>query len=127
MPKLLIIEDHDGVRGMLRIWCENQGYQVFEAYDGFSGIQSAKAYQPDLIICDLVMPGVDGFDVLAALRQEFGDLTPPFIIVTANFDVIPSKSLNTPGISEIFPKPIPFKELQKAITRLLSSSVTPVD
>jgi hypothetical protein len=60
---------------------------------------------------------------LDVLHQELGDRIPPFIIITANYDTLPCGSHSTPGISEIFPKPIPFKDLQKTIARLLSSSI----
>ena len=71
MPKkILIIEDERGLSEMYKMKFEKEGYAVFTAADGASGIKMAQAEAPDLILLDIVMPGLDGFDVLRALRAD---------------------------------------------------------
>ena len=67
---ILFIDDERFVRTAIRQILEEKGYQVLEADDGASGIELAKKDLPDLIICDIVMSGVDGFATLQELRRN---------------------------------------------------------
>lgn len=66
--KILIIEDERGLSDMYKMKFEKEGYVVLVAYDGMSGIELAKQERPDLILLDIIMPGIDGFEVLRTLR-----------------------------------------------------------
>lgn len=68
MNKLLIIEDYDYIADMYKIKFDQEGYEVFMAADGIKGIEIAQKEKPDLILLDLVMPKVDGYQVLQALK-----------------------------------------------------------
>ena len=70
MTKILIIEDDARTRDNLATILRMEGYQALTAPDGRRGIETALSEQPDLILCDVMMPGLDGHGVLAALRQE---------------------------------------------------------
>lgn len=70
MPKILIIEDEPGIRDNLRRFLCLEGFEVIEASDGNSGIALATSERPDLILCDVMMPGCDGFAVLERLQAE---------------------------------------------------------
>jgi len=81
--KILIVEDEGNMRMMLALELESAGYQVFQAEDGEAGYQVAKGVKPDLIISDILMPQMDGNQLMKKLREsEFGKNI-PFIVLTA--------------------------------------------
>src|SRR5690606_22652143 len=82
--KIAIIEDTpDAARLMMRILQANGGYEVNVAHDGAAGIELVRRWRPDLVITDLMMPDVDGFQVIETLKgdEDFRDI--PIIVVTA--------------------------------------------
>src|SRR5688572_29220726 len=79
--KVLIIEDNADLASGLRYNLELEGYDVQHADDGGAGLEAARAWHPDLIILDLMLPGMDGYQVLQAFRV--GDRTTPVLILTA--------------------------------------------
>lgn len=83
MIKILIIEDTVTLREYISYALELEGFEVLNADDGKTGIQMAKEYLPDLILCDIMMPGMDGYNVLQLLKSEDGELQFPFIFITA--------------------------------------------
>lgn len=70
MPKILIVEDEEFLSDMYKIKFEQSGYTAIVARDGLEGFELAKKEQPDLVLLDLILPKLDGFKVLAKLRQE---------------------------------------------------------
>ena len=70
MAKILIIEDNEANLNLVRYLLEHRGYATFTAVDGNAGVEMAQAHHPDLILCDLQMPGLDGFGVLRKLRED---------------------------------------------------------
>ncbi|MFH1583339.1 MAG: response regulator transcription factor, partial [Candidatus Falkowbacteria bacterium] len=70
MPKILIVEDEEFLSDMYKIKFEQAGYEAIIARDGLEGFELAKKEQPDLVLLDLILPKLDGFKVLAKLRQE---------------------------------------------------------
>ena len=86
MVKVLVIEDEMEIRANLLELLALEGYDVMGADNGITGLVGALEYQPDLILCDVMMPELDGYDVLAALRQEPETTLIPFIFLTALAD-----------------------------------------
>ncbi|MGL5034668.1 MAG: response regulator, partial [Microcystaceae cyanobacterium] len=70
MEKILVVEDELGVRENLIEILEIAQYDVLSAPDGVVGLQLAKTHLPDLILCDVMMPNMDGYELLAALRED---------------------------------------------------------
>ncbi len=83
MVKILVIEDELEIRSNLLELLELEGYDVISADNGMTGLLGAIEHAPDLIICDVMMPELDGHDVLRALRQESKTVGIPFIFLTA--------------------------------------------
>lgn len=77
---ILIIDDEAAVRDMFAFYLRRLGYTVLSAQDGQSGLQLCRDITPDLVLCDLRMPGMDGLEVLAALTQDFPEM--PVIVVS---------------------------------------------
>lgn len=83
MTKILVIEDEGILRDEVIQWLMLENYEAFGAGDGLEGVREAFQHQPDLIICDITMPHLDGYGVLLELRTNPATATIPFIFVTA--------------------------------------------
>src|SRR5690625_1221628 len=83
MKKVLIIEDDEILRNNTAELLELSGYEVLTAPNGEEGVNSARVYQPDLIICDIMMPKMDGYEVLETLSMDDKTRFIPFIFLTA--------------------------------------------
>ena len=83
MKKILVIEDEPDVRANLLKLLDAEGFEALEAADGSTGVELARQQVPDLILCDIMMPDLDGYEVLEALRQTPNTKTIPFIFLTA--------------------------------------------
>ena len=70
MTKILVIDDEPSITNLVSAYLKPEGYEVFTAADGNSGLKAARAFKPDLIILDLMLPGIDGIELLSRLRRE---------------------------------------------------------
>ena len=70
MAKILVIDDEPSIVNLVTAYLKPEGYEVFTAADGNAGLKAARAYKPDVIVLDLMLPGKDGFEVLSQLRRE---------------------------------------------------------
>jgi DNA-binding response OmpR family regulator len=78
--KILVVEDDHKTSDIVRLYLERDGYQVLAAYDGVEGLQMARSQVPDLVVLDLLLPGLGGLDVCRAIRRESAV---PIIMLTA--------------------------------------------
>lgn len=119
MTKILIIEDTFELRENISDALELEGFEVINADNGTTGILLAKEYLPDLILCDIMMPGMNGFNVLQSLKSENGDLQFPFVFITALAERENFREGMELGADDYLIKPFTIYELLKAInTRL---------
>ncbi len=70
MTKILVIDDEPSIINLVTAYLKPEGYEVYTAADGTAGLKSARAFKPDLIILDLMLPGMDGIELLSILRRE---------------------------------------------------------
>jgi len=70
MTKILVIDDEPSIINLVSAYLKPEGYEVYTAADGNSGLKAARAFKPDLIILDLMLPGMDGIELLSRLRRE---------------------------------------------------------
>ncbi|MFN8380383.1 MAG: response regulator transcription factor [Anaerolineales bacterium] len=70
MTKILIVDDEPSITNLVSAYLKPEGYEVFTAADGNAGLKAARAFKPDLIILDLMLPGIDGIELLTRLRRE---------------------------------------------------------
>lgn len=80
--KILIIEDDKFLRKVIAQKIMKEGYEMAEAVDGEGGVESAKKEKPDIILLDLILPGIDGFEVLARLKGDQETSKIPVIILS---------------------------------------------
>jgi two-component system, OmpR family, alkaline phosphatase synthesis response regulator PhoP len=70
MPKILVVDDEASIVNLLTSYLKAEGYEVYTAADGPSGLKAARTFTPDVIILDIMLPGLDGMEVLSRLRRE---------------------------------------------------------
>lgn len=73
MTKILVIDDEPSITKLVGAYLEPEGYEVYTAADGNAGLKAARAFKPDLIILDVMLPGMDGIELLSRLRRESDD------------------------------------------------------
>ena len=70
MAKILVIDDEPSITNLVSAYLKPEGYEVYTAADGSAGLKAARAFKPDLIILDVMLPGMDGIELLSRLRRE---------------------------------------------------------
>ena len=115
MKTILIIEDNEDIRENVAEILMLSNYKVLMAANGKEGIESAQKNQPDLIICDIMMPGVDGFGVLHVLHKDPETQNIPFIFLTSKSERSDFRSAMEMGADDYITKPFAGNELLNAI------------
>ena len=119
MQKILIIDDDELVCEMIATSLQMEGFEAIRAFDGAQGVEAARMHLPDLIICDVVMPNLDGYGTLKALRDEPATATIPLIFLTGQSTKSDMRQGMVLGADDFLTKPIMINELVAAIrTRL---------
>ena len=122
MKSILVIEDNEAVRENLVEILELSNYKVFDAANGKIGVQKALNEKPDLIICDVMMPELDGFGVLHILEKNPQTATIPFIFLTAKAEKEDFRKGMNLGADDYITKPFDDVELLEAIEMRLKKS-----
>jgi signal transduction histidine kinase len=120
-PLILIVDDHEANRDTLVELLEGQGYELLEASDGATALKVAAATRPDLVLLDVMMPGVDGYEVCRRLRADPRLAEVPVIIITALDDSASRLTGIEAGADDFMTKPFNRVELRarvRTITRL---------
>lgn len=119
MTKILVIEDEQLIRNSVVEQLKAEGFDTIEAENGRVGLTWAREHKPDLIICDVVMPEVDGFQVLSSLRQEPATALMPFVFITSLTDRADMRRGMELGADDYLPKPFTKPELLGAVAARL--------
>jgi DNA-binding NarL/FixJ family response regulator len=115
MKTILIIEDQPDMRENIATILEMEEFAVLEAPNGREGIGLAREEKPDLILCDIMMPEMDGYDVLHALRQDRTIAGTPFIFLTAKGEKRDLRTGMNLGADDYLTKPVSAEELLGAV------------
>ncbi|MEG4309604.1 MULTISPECIES: response regulator [unclassified Microcoleus] len=124
MAKILVIEDEEAIRENILELLEAENFEGIGASNGQVGIKLAIEKIPDLILCDMMMPEVDGHGVIKALRSEPLTATIPFIFLTAKADKVDIRTGMELGADDYITKPCTPQELLKAIAIRLEKQKT---
>lgn len=106
--KILIVEDEQAIVDIISFNLEREGYTVFAAYDGEEGVEKAKAENPDLILLDLMLPKMDGYEVCKYLRKT---MSTPIIMLTAREEEVDKILGLELGADDYITKPFSMREL----------------
>jgi DNA-binding NarL/FixJ family response regulator len=115
MKKILVIEDDSEMRRNIVTVLRLEQYQPIAAENGHVGIELAKREKPDLILCDVMMPELDGYGVLKALQEDTNTALTPFIFLTAKGEKDDLRSGMNLGADDYLTKPVAQADLLKAI------------
>jgi len=113
--KILLIEDEVNILDIVKDVLKEEGYQVKTANSGKKGVETAVNWTPDLIICDIMMPEMDGYEVFEALKAQPNTASIPFIYLTAKADYQDFRKGMNLGAADYIFKPFDIKSLVKAV------------
>ena len=120
-PKILVVEDEASISNLVVSYLRKEGYEVFTAANGLAGLKAARSVKPDLIVLDIMLPGMDGLEVLAQIRRE---ANPYVILLTARSEEVDKIVGLSVGADDYVTKPFSMRELTarvKAALRRLHS------
>ena len=118
-PKILVVEDNQDNREMVVKVLKFNGYQVVEAVDGEEAIEKAKTEHPDLILLDIFLPKMDGYEATRRLKGDTSLRNIPIIALTAHAMKGSMEEALAAGCDGYIPKPIDVRELPKQIQHFL--------
>ena len=116
MAKILVIDDEPSIINLVSAYLKPEGYEVYTAADGAAGLKAARAYKPDLIVLDLMLPGMDGIELLSQLRRESNVYV---ILLTAKTEEIDKIVGLSVGADDYVTKPFSPRELVARIKAAL--------
>lgn len=124
MKKVLIIEDHSDMRELLMWQIELMGFMPITAKRGKEGVELALSEKPELIIMDIMMPGMDGWEAAREIRANADTKNIPILAATALFRDSDLKTCIESGCNGYIVKPFTFQELQGKVRELIPSTST---
>ena len=124
MKKILIIEDHSDMRELLMWQIELMGFMPVAAKRGKEGVELALSEKPELIILDIMMPGMDGWEAAREIRAHADTKDIPILAATALFRDSDLKTCIEAGCNGYIVKPFTFQELQGKVRELIPSTST---
>ena len=120
MQTLLVVEDYEASRDALARFLERRNYRVLVAADGEEGVAIARAERPDLIVMDLGLPGIDGWDATAQLKTDRETRNIPIIVLSAHAMPNHRHQALAAGGDDFDSKPVQFTRLLEKIETLLT-------
>ena len=115
MAKILVVDDEPSIVNLVAAYLKPEGYEIHTASDGPSGLKAARAFKPDLIILDIMLPGIDGFEVCRELRRE---MNVPIMFLSARDDEFDRVIGLEIGGDDYISKPFHLAELNSRIKSL---------
>lgn len=115
MPRILVVEDDDTIRERLLKALKYEGYEVAGAENGAVALRLMDQFAPDLVIADVLMPDVGGFDFVSVLRSKSDTRVVPIIIVTALSERLSQREFMELGVDDYLTKPFHIEELLRAV------------
>lgn len=120
MRKVLVVEDYDDVRQMLKLLLESEDFQVLEAATGAEALEVLQEQHPDVILMDLALPGFDGLETIRRVRAIDGFQNTPIVVLTAYSEAFTRETALRAGADFFMGKPIDFDELAALLKQILS-------
>ncbi|MEM2124226.1 MAG: response regulator [Methanolinea sp.] len=118
MARILVIDDSQFQRKILTSILEKKGHEVHTAVDGREGYEKVRRERPDLVICDLLMPGIDGYSFLKDMQNEGFQI--PVLVLTSDIQETTRKICLDLGACDVIHKPAKEENLLPAVERALS-------
>ena len=122
--KILLIEDDPVSRKFMELILQKEGFQVMTAVNGLEGLRKARTESPDLLVLDVMLPGLDGFEICYRLRSEPDTTKLPILILSAKGQDSDRDAALKVGANAFLSKPVDRLVLFSKVTELLNSSVS---
>ena len=117
---VLVVDDEPTARTMLRLILVRAGFEVLEAEDGYRALEEVERQLPDLMLLDVMMPGIDGFEVCKKLRAQKSTAGLPIIMLSAKTDALSVQRGLQVGANKYLTKPVSPEELTRHVHETLS-------
>lgn len=121
-PRVLVVDDDPQVLRLMRVNLELEGYDVVSAPDGEEALEAVLNERPDVVVCDVMMPGMDGLTVLRNLRSNPRTSKIPFVVVSAKAQRTDVKAALDMGADRYITKPFDPQELLDAVEHLVGGA-----
>ena len=118
-PRLLVVDDEQGIVDFIRLGMRYEGFRVEDAGDGVQGLDMAQRLRPDVIVLDIMLPGLDGLEVCRRLRASEATSDIPILMLTAKDEVRDRVTGLESGADDYLTKPFSFEELLARVRALL--------
>ncbi len=119
---ILIVDDDPGQRLLMRAALEDKGFEVIEAVDGVEGCQLYEEHRPDLLLVDLMMPRMDGYELCRELRRHARSVDVPIVVTTGRDDIASIVRAYEAGATDFVPKPVNWLVLSHRLRYILRAS-----
>jgi CheY-like chemotaxis protein len=119
-PLVLIVDDDPATRVMYRDYFDHAGFRTADAHNGFQALEKARELQADVVVTDLAVPGMDGFELSRALQESAGTRQIPIIAITGHSGYLDQpERFRHAGIVHVFLKPCALDVILEEVRRLL--------
>lgn len=118
--KILIADDEEDIKIVVQLYLESKGYEIVTAFDGLDAVDKAKSEMPDLILLDIMMPIIDGFEVCRRLKADPATAHIPVVMLSAASQTESKKRGLSAGAADYIVKPFEPEHLHKILSGLLS-------
>jgi DNA-binding response OmpR family regulator len=118
-PKILVVDDQPDIRLMCRVNLQLEGYEVIEAADGDTGLAMLRDHDPDLVLLDVMMPGLDGWQFMDAVKGDPQTTSIPIVMLTARVQREDEIRGWLSGAADYLPKPFNPSTLTEVVRRTL--------
>jgi CheY-like chemotaxis protein len=122
MARILIIDDEAPIRENLAQLLRLEGHETHQAADGIAGLDAARRLRPELIFCDILMPGIDGYGVLAGIRGSPELAATPFLFLTASANQDARAQALKRGADDYLVKPFKIADVREVIAQQLDKT-----
>jgi CheY-like chemotaxis protein len=120
-PLVLIVEDDHSTRLMYRDFLNHSGFRTADAHNGFQALEKALELRPDLVVTDLAVPGMDGFEFCRKLKQSSATCDIPILAITGHAEYLDDpERFRHAGITHVLLKPCELDEVVRELRRMLN-------
>jgi two-component system alkaline phosphatase synthesis response regulator PhoP len=123
--KILIVDDSKNIRKLVSVVLKNEGYEFDEAENGLDALSKVRSERPDLVILDVVIPGMDGINVCKAIKKDPTISSTAVIILTSETTYEAMDAAKNAGAEVFMTKPFEPKDLKDVVKRLLGTNEIP--
>ena len=120
--KILLADDEEDIKTVVKLFLESKGYRVITAFDGLDALEKTRDEKPDLLLLDIMMPLVDGFEVCRRLKQDTETASIPIVMLSAASKLDSVKKGLDLGAADYIVKPFEPAKLEETIVKVLAKN-----